>query len=172
MLIYAAIIDSEEEKTKFELIYQQYRHLMYNIAYEILHDEHYAEDVVHDAFVKIIENLEKVDIPVSAKTQSYVVTITENRAIDIYRRQKRHPEVPYGDAGDGIHVEIESTNDLVNCIGKLPARYRQVLVLKYRHGYTSKEIAKILGISKANAIKLEQRAKAMLGKICMEEGVL
>lgn len=58
MLIYLAAINSDEDKTKFELIYRQYRNLMYYVANQILHNICDAEDVVHQAFLKIIEILD------------------------------------------------------------------------------------------------------------------
>ena len=85
MLIYLMMIESPEDSSKFEMIYYQYRALMYHIAYKILNNEHDAEDAVHSAFVKVAENISKIENAVCPKTQSYVVTIVENKAIDLYR---------------------------------------------------------------------------------------
>ena len=64
------------------------------------------------------------------------------------------------------------TGRLGQCIAQLPPTYRHVLVLHHIHGYKYKEIAKILDITIANALKIDQRAVAKLEKICIEEGVL
>ena len=53
MLIYLQVIETEEDKSKFEDIYREYRGLMYYIAYRRLHHEQDAEDAVHHAFMKI-----------------------------------------------------------------------------------------------------------------------
>ena len=53
----------------------------------------------------------------------------------------------------------------------LPAHYRQVL-LKHHHGYTIKEIARMLSLTEANAYKIEQRARARLEELCKEAGIL
>ena len=45
-------------------------------------------------------------------------------------------------------------------------------MLRYRYGYTAREIAKMLNISEANANKRIQRAKEKLENICNEEGLL
>lgn len=66
----------------------------------------------------------------------------------------------------------EGDNDLTKCILKLPARYREMILLRYHHGYTVREIAKVLGLSLPTAIKLDQRAKSRLKKMCEEEGIL
>ena len=91
MLIYLQMIETPEEKSKFEQIYLQYKGLMFHVAFQILHNEQDAEDAVHQAFVKIAENIRKIDQPVCPKTHGYVVTIVENKAIDQYRKQHKHP---------------------------------------------------------------------------------
>ena len=77
MLIYLQVIETEEDKNKFEDIYQKYRGLMYYVAYKRLHHEQDAEDAVHHAFMKIAENITAID-PVSPKTKQFVVTIASN----------------------------------------------------------------------------------------------
>lgn len=140
MLIYLAIIETPDDQSKFEKVYLQYRGLMYHVAYKILDNASDAEDAVHNAFLQIAENIDKISDPVCPKTQSYVVTIVENKAIDLYRRNKRRSIVSIDDI-PGIPAETDGTGDLAECILKLPPRYRQVILLKYYHGFSCKEIA-------------------------------
>ena len=172
MFVYLMMIDSQEDQSKFEKVYLTYKGLMYHVAYKILNNEHDAEDVVHSAFVKIVENIQKIDVPVCQKTQNYVVTIVENKAIDLYRENKRKNSSLYLDEISGIEVEATRVHGLAACMAKLTPRYRQIILLKYYQGFSCKEIAKQLDITEANAIKLDQRAKNKLLQICREEGVL
>ena len=162
MLIYLQMIDSPEEKSKFEKLYLLYRDTMYTVAVGILKNHHDAEDAVHYAFVKIAENISKIGEVDCPKTKGYIVTIVENRAIDIYRRKKAHPMVFYNEETVGSVVEYDGDNLLAGCILKLPPRQRHVILLKYQHGYELKEIAKMLGITYTNALAIEQRAKKKL----------
>ena len=93
MLVYLMMIDSQEDQSKFEKVYLTYRGLMYHVAYKILNNKHDAEDAVHSAFIKIAENIQKIDDPVCPKTQSYVVTIVENKAIDLYRAKNKLSQI-------------------------------------------------------------------------------
>ena len=145
---------------------------MYYIAYKILNNEHDAEDAVHSAFVKIAENIQKIDTPVCPKTQNYVVTIAENKAIDLYRANRRKSNQLYLDEISGIEVEESQIHGLAASMAKLPPRYREIILLKYYHGFSCKEIAKHLEITESNAIKLDQRAKNKLFQICKEDGIL
>ena len=171
MLIYLQMIDLPQDRSKFEKIYDLYRQRMYHIAMRILHNERDAEDAVHEAFIAIAKNILKFSDPECPKTACYIVTIVESKAIDIYRRKKRHPLVPMEEL-QGMTVEYEGSNELARCMAQLPARYRQVLVLKFAHGYSTLEIAQMLGLTPVNVHKLEQRAKAKLEKLCKEAGIL
>lgn len=102
MLIYLQIIETDEDKSTFEQIYEAYRGLMFHAAFKVLTHEQDAEDAVHYAFVKIAENIIKISEPVCPKTKSFVVTIVENRAIDILRSRKRHQEIPLDAIAYGI----------------------------------------------------------------------
>ena len=128
--------------------------------------------VYFSAFVKIAENIQKIDVPVCPKTQNCVVTIVENKAIDLYRANKRKHSSLYLDEISGIDIEATQVHGLAACMAKLSPRYRQIILLKYYQGFSCKEIAKQLDITEANAIKLDQRAKNKLLQICREEGVL
>ena len=171
MLVYLAVIDEPAQKTKFETVYHQYRGLMYYVAYRILNNASDAEDAVHDAFIKIAENMKKISDPVCPKTQSYVVTIVENKAIDLYRRKQRRGTLPLEEELLGS-VDTPEPLGLAECILKLPPNYRQVILLKYHQGFSCGEIAAMLGITLSAAQKLDQRAKEKLRQIAEKEGIL
>ena len=172
MLVYLQIIDNPQERVKLETVYRQYQQLMYAVALKILGNPQDAEDAVHNAFVKIAKNINKIVDPECPKTKSYIVTIVEHQSIDLYRKKKRRPQEPLNEATAGLTVVYNGENELARCMAKLPARYRQILLLKYHHGYTTREIAKMLDLSLSNASKLEQRAKAKLEKLCKEAELL
>ena len=172
MLIYLQMIETPEEKSKFEQIYLQYKGLMFHVAFQILHNEQDAEDAVHQAFVKIAENIRKIDQPVCPKTHGYVVTIVENKAIDQYRKQHKHPSAELNEKIQGIEPDFEGVTDLAKCILKLPPRYREMILLRYHYGYTVREIARMMDISLVSANQLNQRAKKKLKKLCEEAGIL
>lgn len=140
MLIYMTLIDSPEDRSKFEKIYIQYRSLMLKTALEVLHSQPDAEDAVHQAFLKIAEHIEEIEEAVCPKTKGYVVTIAENKAIDFYRQKQRHPQVEYCDAMAGMTVEYNGSNALAACMAKLPARERELILLKYKYGYSNNEV--------------------------------
>ena len=71
MFIYLAIIDSPEGKLKFEVIYERYKGLMFYTANSVLGDTRDSEDIVHDAFLKIIEIIDEIDDPKSPPNEIF-----------------------------------------------------------------------------------------------------
>ena len=59
MLIYLQMIETPEDRSKFETLYEEYRDVMYAVAKKILRNNMDAEDALHQAFVNIAENMEK-----------------------------------------------------------------------------------------------------------------
>jgi RNA polymerase sigma-70 factor (ECF subfamily) len=171
MLAYMSLMDSADDKSKFERVYQSYKGLMFYTANRILNNPQDAEDAVHTAFVKIAENISKIQEAVCPKTKVFVVTIVENTAIDLYRKKKRLNIIDFPEGLPEAPVDLDGGTMLAACMARLPVRYRQVLLLKYSYGFSNKELAKLLGVTEANAIKLGQRAKEKFQEICEEEGV-
>ena len=71
----------------------------------------------------------------------------------------------YLDEVSGVVVEETRVHGLAACMAKLFPRYRQIILLKYYHGFSCKQLKN----TEANAIKLDQRAKNKLLKLCKIE---
>lgn len=170
MLIYLSLLDSEEEISKFELIYSTYKKQMYYTANNILKDSHLAEDAVHNAFLRIINNLEKIEDINSHKTKGLIVIIVKNVSIDIYRKNKKERDnTIFIDDLDDIngYDEINKNDiwDLEIAISKLPENYKQVFLLKFSHELTDNEISEILDIKPDNVRKRISRGREKLKNI-------
>lgn len=173
MMIYLSTIESPEEKIKFEELYDKYRGFMLKIASHILRGEQDAEDAVHNAFMSLAKNMKLVPELDSLKLRGFLYIVTENKAIDILRERKRRELEESLDEGHPFYAPLDDEEqDLAWCIAQMPPRYQEVILLKYSHGYTTREIASILGVSFGAASKLNQRAKARLKELCEKEGLL
>ncbi|MBQ5814145.1 MAG: sigma-70 family RNA polymerase sigma factor, partial [Clostridia bacterium] len=77
MLAYLMMIDSDEGKARFTAIYDKYKNLMFHSAYKILKNTHDAEDIVHEAFIVAIENLDRLRDPDAPATRAFLLMVTE-----------------------------------------------------------------------------------------------
>lgn len=145
---------------------------MYACAYNVLRNEADAEDALQTALAKIFECIDVVPELSDPRLGGYLITIVERKAIDIYRKNKRVVPLSEADSAAGIHIDCTDAGELARCIAALPAKYRQVVLLRYAIGYSVNETAYQLGLSEANVRKIEQRAKAKLEILCKEAQLL
>ena len=64
---YLALLDTAEDKSRFEELYLTYRQDMYKTAFAILRSPQSAEDAVHEAFMIVIGKL-KIDLQYKCNT--------------------------------------------------------------------------------------------------------
>lgn len=175
LLYYLSLIDNEEDKSKFEKIYEEYRLLMKYIALKVLGNDKNAEDVVHDAFVKIIKHLNQIEDVYSHKTRSFIVIIVKNTAIDYTRKEKKSRYVDIekvydtkvSSAASNITEEL-SAKEILSKLKQLPDKYREILELKVYHQLSDKQTADLLNISHAAVRKRLQRAREALDALINE----
>lgn len=162
---YLSLIDTDEGKSKFEILYLKHRKVMMLEARKYL-DEKLAEDAVHTAFVKIADNIKKVGDPADIKTRNFAVIITRNTALDMLKKLGRETELSENMA------EAEEIRLTDSPLEKLSKTYRDVLILHYQYGYSVPETAKLLGLSRDATYKRIERAKQELAIIMKEEETL
>lgn len=164
MIIYLQMIESDEDKSKFEQLYIMYKGLMFHVAMKILKNEFDAEDAVHQAFLSLIENLKKISDVKCPKTRAYIVIITERKAIDIIRSRSKLVDMEFWESTYGIEIPLPGDHGLADAMARLPAAYRDILLLRYYNGYSVREISSMLHIKKdpildgATGIRLQDGA--------------
>jgi len=70
--IYLAMLETQEDKDKMTELYETYREYLCNIAQSILHSKDDAEDVLHEAFLRIANDFTKIGEVSSRKTENVV----------------------------------------------------------------------------------------------------
>jgi len=178
------IQNNTKDTLMIERLYNGYRRLMYQKAYNILGDSHLSEDAVHQSFLKIMNNLHKIDENDPPRTRGFLGIICENVAKDIYKKRlslninsefiEEIPEDIVSINNDPVDIVIdnESVNRIRETIKNFKPIYRDVLLLKEYHDYTVDEIAELLDISAHATKKRLLRARAMLTQSLKKEEVL
>ena len=174
-MIYLMMIDEPEQKRKFVIIYEKYRYLMLKIADDVLQDKFLAEDVVHESFIKIAKNMRNIGDVNSISTKRYLITITKNTAIDLYRIRKKHIQEEFsvdemeGITGQVVYMESDIENVVLDAIKNLPVTYRDVFLLKYSVGMSYAEIAEGSQLPEGTIRQRVARGKKILQQVldCM-----
>lgn len=165
MIAFLDLIDEDNDKERFRLLYNKYKGLMAHIAMQRLGRQDDVEDVLQDAFFYIAKNFSKVGDVHSAQTKCFVAVITEGYAISRYRKERNHQNIiSLEETAETIAVaddfDAYSSTDLKMVMDSLSDEYKNVLYLKYVFGYKSREIADIYGITDSSVRKKIQFAKA------------
>lgn len=172
LVYYLQMLDTPEEKIRFEQIYLKYRGLMYHVANGILHDRQDAEDAIHNAFLRIIKKFSKFQNTPAKDLVPQIVVIARNEAISLLRKKK--DVVPLED-WEGFAETAEEVSDyhaLVDTFTHLPQTYRAVMEMKLLLGYSDGEIAAKLGLSKTAVSVRISRGRQLLRDIVTREGFL
>lgn len=179
MLALIMAIKNEDDRYKAVEIYKLYRGTMLYIANSILHETHLAEDAVSEAFIRIIDNLEKINTINDHQTRGFVVIIVRNISLDLLRRQNRNQTKPlddyieYSEYKEPVLDDItarDACDKIADSIAKLNKNYSDILYLKMELKYSNKEISEILGISQENVKMRLSRARKALKKQLQKEG--
>jgi len=178
LFIYLSLIESEDEKHKFESLYHAYHKLMLYIAYQILENQQDAEDAVHDACLRLVALIEKINDPVCPQTQALVSIVVRGKAIDLYRKRTRRKTVSLEYADHLLFLpektpdkQTEHSDGFLRAIAALSERERDLLLLRYDHGFTPREIARLMSLTESGVKKALQRARARLKQNLEEQGV-
>lgn len=146
---------------------------MYYIAVSVLHDQYDAEDALHNAFIAVAKNIDKIADINSDETAAYLFRAAKNTALNIYSKRRRLSEREILD-DNSYNADRISDNELIDeaeklqfeevisCIESLPGHYRTVLGLHFCQGYTAPQIAKTLGIKISTVKQRLVRGKKML----------
>ena len=159
-MIFLMMIDTPEEKRKFVVLYEKYRHLMMKVAMDILKDPYVAEDAVHNAFLKTAKHMDCIGEADGTETKRFLITVTKNAAIDLYRkRRKRMQKEIYMD-----ELETGVENEILEILKNLPVKYRDVFLLKYSSNLDNAQIADICGIQEVTVRQRIARGKRLIEK--------
>ena len=168
MVLFFQMSGAEKDRIKAEFLYKKYSAWMYTIAYSYLHSAADAEDAVHEAFISIIKNIDHVLDVHSDETKGFLAIITIRKSIDIIRKRDNLTCVDPDYISDKFSFPLPGDNGLADLLATLNPRYREILLLKYDIGLSTKEIANLLGIKKETVNKLIWRAKTSLKKLIKE----
>ncbi|AYO31663.1 RNA polymerase sigma factor SigZ [Biomaibacter acetigenes] len=128
-------------------------------------NEHDAEDILQDIFLKIFTNLDQLKD--NNRIYAWIYQITRNTINDYYRMRRIRAEISdLPEKGVTSNDEDGIINELVLClknmIQSLPDKYKQAIMLTELGGLTQRELAQKLGMSISGAKSRVQRGKTIL----------
>ena len=81
-------IETDEDREKVLFIYNNYYSLMAYVIHSLTDNEDVTFDLTQDCLLKIIDNLELIDLSDLSRAKGLFITIAKNHAIDYLRRTR------------------------------------------------------------------------------------
>lgn len=168
-----------------ENFYTKYSIMMLRAALKKTKDFQLAEDAVHQAFVKIIEMLDKIDDRDEKRTGGLLCLMAQQAVTEIYNKKERSLGETFDELHDSTEFINSSNEDLLDVLLKkdgidnlkqslcwLSEEYRTAIILKYSYQLSSREIAEITKTT-VNLVHVRiHRAKQRIKKYLSEGGTL
>ena len=180
--------DGEEQA--FTLLVERYNPALLRLALSFVASRAVAEEVVQDTWLAVLRGLGRFEERSSLRT--WMFTILVNRARSTGVREAR--SVPVADAGPAVDASrvgpsgawaappehwIEEAENRVDAVKlsellragltELPARQREVVLLRDVEGLSSAEACQVLAISEANQRVLLHRGRSRLRQLLESE---
>ena len=152
----------EDDTTSFELFYQSERDGLLANLNLITRDPHEAEELMHDAFLKVWEHWGRVrhmDRPAG-----YLYRTALNAFRTRYRRAAIAKRVlGWASKRDPLE-DVEGRDRVVRALAALTVRQRAAVVLTELLDYTSEEAGRLLGVRPGTVRVLAHHGRAALRK--------
>jgi RNA polymerase sigma-70 factor, ECF subfamily len=150
----------------FEALVIRNQSAVWALAFHYLSDPIEAEDIVQEAFLRLLQSASRYRPIASFRT--YFTRIVVNLCLDF--RSKKHPiycdAIPErSDMGNNPEVLLykkEIGNELKRAFLDLPPTQRMALLLRHLEGFTYSEIAEAMNISARAVDSLLQRGRQTL----------
>lgn len=158
----------------FEILVGRYKKLIYTSAYRMMGNKEEAEDVSQEAFIRIYGSLARYNS--EFKFSTWAMKITSNLCLDHLRKRKNValpmenlPEITDDDkTPEECYISDETGREVQAAIDKLPAKYKEFLVLFHVQNLSYQEIMDLTGESLTIVKNRLYRARQMLKEIMIE----
>ena len=150
------------EELALQKIIKIYLHPLRYYAWTFVKRKEVAEEIAHDAFVKLWQERSRFESAIEIKRFLYLVT--KHRCLDHLKAADTRLRRPWEDIDHSSLLEMDSESRLIQSelmqaiyqeINKLPEKQREVFRLGFLEGLTAEEISLQLGIS-INAVYLNK----------------
>jgi RNA polymerase sigma-70 factor (ECF subfamily) len=160
------------ESAAFGLLYDRHVAAIYRYVYYRVRDDAEAEDLTSDVFMRALRAIPRYE-PRQAFL-AWLYRIARNAVID--RARKGNRQVPFEDAlqHPGVDKIIEPDVELLahsdssmlrQALGKLTPLQQEVVVLRFLEGYSTQEIARLVGKNEGTVRGIQFRAIGALRQL-------
>ena len=151
---------------EFTIFAKKYMDTIYRVAYSWTKNTDDANDVTQDVLIQLYKTTKEFES--DSHMKNWLIKVTVNCCKMIFRSPWSKME-DIENYGETLGFEDESYLDLFLAVMNLDKKYRVPLMLFYYEGYSTAEIASLLGIPEKTVSTRLFRAKGRLRDYLKEE---
>jgi len=174
------MLESDEERASFAQFYNEHQGKCLAVAYAITKNHVWAEEAVHEAFLRMIRYKDKYFTDLRKRTVTLIVIMVRSEALNLLRREKRLDHAILDDVEPFIANEEpdsfrivagkDALKRLEHHISQLDEISQALYEMKYILEKSDGEIAEFIGLSKnAVAIRIHRIRKGLI-EVMRKEG--
>ncbi|WP_298251596.1 ECF RNA polymerase sigma factor SigK [uncultured Arthrobacter sp.] len=147
---------ARQDRSAFELFYEQTSRRVYGLARRVLIDPDLSEDATQEVYLQVWNTAERFN-PALGSPMAWLMTLAHRRAVDKVRSEQSATdrEARYGAATQTIeHDDVVDTvtqrleaQSVVDCLGTLTETQQESVRMAYYGGFTYREVAEKLGVA-------------------------
>ena len=163
------VVGVPDVRADLPVLYEAHYRKLVKLASFYTDDTETAEEVVQDAFVKLLNGNYKIDTNVGAYLRSMVLNGARSQLRKRRVRRDYVPDVPRPvDAAEIGGVAAAASAEMIAALRTLPEKQSAVLVLRYFLDLSEADIAETLGIARGSVKSHASRGLAKLSKLIPE----
>ncbi len=155
----------------FETTVLPYLNSAYNLARWLTHNEHDAEDIVQEAFLRALRSFDTFTVGRDAR--AWLLAIVRNSCRTWHRQNRSRETAPDCDIDaqpalatwsdpEALLIKNADSNLIHRAMEQLPFEYREILILRELEELSYKEIAQIVEIPLGTVMSRLSRARKEL----------
>lgn len=173
----------------FDALYRDHVDLMYRYASRLCGETEAAKDLVQETFLNAYRGFK--NFRGDARISTWLYTIASRVCLRMRRKRKGAPErelsldqfIPTSDGEFRLQIPVEGLSPedalqnkqlreaLESAIGRLPQKYKMVLVLRDMEGVSAKEVGAIMGLNERAVKSRLHRARLFVRRELSARGL-
>ena len=169
---FALRLERDEDQTRFTRLYQRNQRQLHRLAARFLGPGPRAEDIVHDTFIKLIQNYSQLRSRSDGQLERWMMAVARNASLDVLRKEGRETELEAQAWEPAVPADQGEFEALVALIRSMPEDYRRVLELRFLAEWSLADIARELGLTDGAVKSRIFRGRKVLIDTLRKEGYL
>lgn len=157
-----------QTKEDFACAVKDHKDTVFRVAFSYMKNQDDADDITQTVFLKLFKS--DIAFENDRHLRSWLIRVTINECKSVFRTPWRKME-NLDDYAERLVMPSPRHSGLFTAVMAMPEKYRTIIYLFYYEGYSTDEIAQMLGVPAATVRTRLARGRKKLRNILEEESI-